>query len=531
MPLYLVNDDGLVLNGLQDQPKQPKPEKVLERFTRALDKGVEKKGDLRKGVGLKLKSLNWEVDLAVFCTGELTDQGKGRRPGVDRMQLGNSWNDHAMEFQWDPNGKERCLVLAGCLPSGSKDDHMLFVGWLSLHHIDHGQISIYVGVEALSEAQRFGFAQWKDDKGHVVCVFRPEFARYYVRNLALLHNWTTEQGEKGGNPAEDAGVDTGAASPAPEQESDRPRNRILYGAPGTGKSHRLEQEAAELVDDERRRLRVTFHGEYSYAQFVGSYRPAPVYRQVNTPLLGPDKVSSAGSHEPLIDYRFVPGPFLEMLVAAHHEPEHNHLLLIEELNRASVASVFGEAFQMLDRDAAGRGRFSVAFPPEAHGFLSANGLDPQAVRLPANLHIWATLNSADQGVQPLDAAFKRRWSFEYMPLEKNAEVMNGAKVGLPRNGDIQQVEWNTFRRVINRRLRELGVTEDRLLGPFFLARHELDDPDAFKNKVLMYLFDDVVRHEAPGVLFRRSTFGELVEDFDSRMEIFVGDLPLFDDAP
>src|SRR5690606_35724966 len=110
-------------------------------------------------------------------------------------------------------------------------------------------------------------------------------------------------------------------------------------------------------------------------------------------------------------------------------PDNNFVLVIEELNRANAPAVFGDVFQLLDRDEAGVGKFSVMLSTEAQDYLASHGL-PQSVRLPGNFYIWATMNSADQGVMPLDAAFKRRWTFEYVALNASEAVTADWKIHL-----------------------------------------------------------------------------------------------------
>jgi hypothetical protein len=119
---------------------------------------------------------------------------------------------------------------------------------------------------------------------------------------------------------------------------------------------------------------------------------------------------------------------------------------------------------------------------------------------------------------PLDAAFKRRWSFEYVGLEDAASAVDGHNLVLSFavGGTI---DWNKFRRLINAKLSELGIAEDRQLGPFFLRREELQDGNAFKNKLLMYLREDVVRHD-PEQLFREATFGKIAALYDAGSNVF-----------
>jgi len=171
-------------------------------------------------------------------------------------------------------------------------------------------------------------------------------------------------------------------------------NRIIYGAPGTGKSYLLKhQVSGDYV------FRVTFNPEYSYGDFVGSLRPS--------------------MKEDKIIYSINRGPFLKALIASVEakQKQKNVYLIIEELNRANVASVFGDIFQLLDRDERGKSEFGINLGDELEKELKKEEFFDQdedadgecLVKLPENLFIWATMNSADQGVFPLDTAFKRRW--------------------------------------------------------------------------------------------------------------------------
>ncbi len=298
-----------------------------------------------------------------------------------------------------------------------------------------------------------------------------------------------------------------------------PRNLIVYGAPGTGKSFYLEEKMKEIfIDSENgqtdRWLRVTFYPDYSYGDFVGTYKPTPVYR---SPRDGETLYDSSGKELsnrkiPMIDYRFVPGPFLKILLEAKSHPDNNYLLLIEEINRADAASVFGDCFQLLDRDDKGEGLYSVSFSEEATAYLKSKGVqEPRNVRLPSNFYIWASMNSADQGVMPIDSAFKRRWTFEHIPLDEYEKVTEGWTLDLAGHG---KVTWNSFRNAVNKALSKQGIPEDRLIGPFFMRDHELVDKKKTAEKILMYLREDVVRHD-PSVLFRKdlTSFSEIYRSF------------------
>lgn len=302
-----------------------------------------------------------------------------------------------------------------------------------------------------------------------------------------------------------------------------PRNRIIFGAPGTGKSFLASGNANYLLfskgqntltKDEAKHVissideekpgklsrarswcmeRVTFHPEYSYYDFVGSYKP--VMREVpvadvkdGNPGKGEDEQGEQAT-ERKIEYDFVPGPFARILVKALNDKEHPYLLLIEEINRARVAAVFGDIFQLLDRKENGESEYEIMPSLELARYLQNNpklkNEEIKPIRIPNNLYIWATMNSADQGVYPLDTAFKRRWSMEYIPY------------GSEDNEPIRDL-WNQIRTGINRLLLKKGhVNEDKLMGYYFLKKEERTGDklkDALQNKVLMYLFDDAAKH-------------------------------------
>lgn len=299
-----------------------------------------------------------------------------------------------------------------------------------------------------------------------------------------------------------------------------PRNKLIYGAPGTGKSFELRKQAREAGFSEENCLRVTFYPNLSYQQFVGTYKPTPVYRSVETTteLFDSDRITKLSeplNKEPLIDYSFVPGPFLTLLIKALKEPEVNYMLIIEEINRASVSSVFGDTFQLLDRNTEGESEYDIVFNRDIMGFMASQGLPLSKVKIPSNLFIWATMNSADQGVMPLDAAFKRRWAFEYLPLNSKEEAVADQSIIFQN----KKYSWNSFRNGLNLKLKQLGVPEDKLIGPFFFNQIESLDSNAIKNKLLLYLRDDVVRHN-PQSLFIQRTFSDIVNAYDAGGEIF-----------
>jgi len=310
-----------------------------------------------------------------------------------------------------------------------------------------------------------------------------------------------------------------------------PHNRIIFGAPGTGKSHLLELERSQHFDDAHYE-RVTFHPNYTYSQFVGAYKPVALK---NTE--GKDDIT----------YTFVPGPFARILAKAMQNSSENFLLVIEEINRANVAAVFGDVFQLLDRDESGKSEYPIDAGEDLKNYLEGQGvsLTDGKIAIPANMYIWATMNSADQGVMPLDAAFKRRWEFEYIEIDENESEVASYEIPNVRNSDgnpatFTFIKWNGFRKALNKQLKNLQgtiVNEDKLLGPFFISAHCLENAQEnpkdfvrlFKSKVLMYLYEDVCKMN-PRALFKgiadsgKLHYSDVCAAFDKMgVAIFGGD--------
>jgi hypothetical protein len=294
------------------------------------------------------------------------------------------------------------------------------------------------------------------------------------------------------------------------------QNRIVFGAPGTGKSFKINEDRKEYFANGNYE-RVTFHPNYSYAQFVGTYKPKPRLRK--------DK-DGKETNEEYISYEFVAGPFLRMWVKAKLNNNKNYLLIVEEINRANVAAVFGDIFQLLDRKEDGNSEYEIATSEELKNYLEVKGIlgdDLLMLNIPSNLFIWATMNSADQGVYPVDAAFKRRWNFEYIGINDGSEAVKNFYIDLKPFG---KVNWDQFRRDINQNLTnsELNINEDKLIGPFFLNSYELQSSDIdgiIKSKLLMYLFEDVLKHRK-GIFFKPeyNSFSKIIEAYDEGKNIF-----------
>ena len=275
-------------------------------------------------------------------------------------------------------------------------------------------------------------------------------------------------------------------------ESDLPRNVIYFGAPGTGKSFNLNKDKNEKFSSEIDYERVTFHPDYSYANFVGTYKPRP-------------KKDEDGNKTDDITYEYVPGPFMRSLVKALKNPDKPFLLIIEEINRANVAAVFGDVFQLLDRDEDKNyeSKYDIETSEDMRDYLKDElGQIYEKITIPPNMFIWATMNSADQGVFPMDTAFKRRWDFKYFDIDHDDDEIEHIKVKLNN----QEISWNDLRKAINNELLRYEINEDKLIGPFFAFNEYLKKENGefkeitedefkriFKNKIIMYLFEDAAR--------------------------------------
>lgn len=271
-------------------------------------------------------------------------------------------------------------------------------------------------------------------------------------------------------------------------------NIIYYGAPGTGKSYKIDQKT-----DENNSVRTVFHPETQYSDFVGCLKPS----------MGDDG----------IEYSFKHGPFIEALVRALNDPDHHYYLIIEEINRAPAAAVFGDLFQLLDRDDKGQSKYTIdvndkdlliLLNKELSAPLSGNKL-----YIPKNLSLYATMNSSDQAVMPLDTAFKRRWKFEYKPLDFSK--CPAGNFELNTDDGVKSISWSSFAQIVNSILSTDSIPEDRHLGPWFVSENEIGDPESARKtltgKILMYLWDDVLRHNERSILFHPDirTFGSLIK--------------------
>ena len=311
--------------------------------------------------------------------------------------------------------------------------------------------------------------------------------------------------------------------------------QIFYGAPGTGKSHRINEETkGESV------IRTTFHPDSDYSTFVGAYKPTMGLLPICDELGQPMKIGSTVLHKEQIIYEFVDQAFLQAYVnawkfyAENVETTKKQYLVIEEINRGNCAQIFGDLFQLLDRNDYG---FSV-YPINADkdmkkqlekAFKDVNignadsinqhykgrnvvkeVLDGDILLLPNNLYIWATMNTSDQSLFPIDSAFKRRWEWQYMPIGKGFDK-NGQEIKWAIEGATQKYDWWSFLEKINTQVGEATQSEDKKLGFFFCKATEgVISAEKFVGKVIFYLWNDVFKNNGfDGPIFQDTDGTEL----------------------
>lgn len=290
-------------------------------------------------------------------------------------------------------------------------------------------------------------------------------------------------------------------------------NKIFYGAPGTGKSHHIHN--VECVGAST--IVTVFHPDTQYSDFVGALKP---------------NMATDENSKPYVAYQFRPGPFTKALIKAKLHPHKHVCLVIEELNRAPAAAVFGELFQLLDRKDDGESTYKIdASDPDMLAYINqslsnAGVANINQLEIPANLSLLATMNSSDQAVMPLDTAFKRRWRFKFIDIDfSHADVPNH-DFNLPTQSGVFKISWPKLATIINDVLIEANVAEDRLLGPFFVKKDEIETAEAAKqtlsSKLFVYLWDDVLRHIGPKKIFAPEylTYGRLSSAFMKDKAIF-----------
>lgn len=345
------------------------------------------------------------------------------------------------------------------------------------------------------------------------------------------------------------------------------RQRIYYGAPGTGKSYKIKGILDSNNVSKDNVFRTTFHPDSDYSTFVGAYKPTmrklmdKIYTKEELiskltemknggVTYSPQKFGAkywrslkllnlvdkkdilqacgmsdnytvefdkgiavgeeylAGSEESHIIYSFVPQTFLNAYIRAY-QTDDNVYLIIEEINRGNCAQIFGDLFQLLDRDANGKSEYTIKADADLRTFLEEKlgegkpGIKDGELCLPPNLYIYATMNTSDQSLFPIDSAFKRRWDWEYEPIKyKNT----GWKIKIDEQS---KYSWVAFQKEVNRRIFDATHSEDKMLGDYFVnPANGVITADLLRNKILFYLWNDVCK-DGEGDIFRTSEIDEI----------------------
>ncbi|MBD5386952.1 DUF4268 domain-containing protein [bacterium] len=310
---------------------------------------------------------------------------------------------------------------------------------------------------------------------------------------------------------------------------DEPLQVIYYGAPGTGKSFTIDDKTDDINS-----VRTTFHPDSDYASFVGAYKPTMESVPINS-IYGESVQFATGKNghpgtEKKIVYKYVPQAFLKAYVAAWSNLNKPYFLIIEEINRGNCAQIFGDLFQLLDRNNAGSSSYAIHADEDISQFLSSdskgfaslsdeqkdairafvlhkdNGktqavgqdiLDGKLLLLPPNLYIWATMNTSDQSLFPIDSAFKRRWNWKYMPIEYNPlDKKTQQPIDWKFKIGGKLYSWGQFLSKINPEIYTLTESSDKQMGYFFAKPDNatgIISEDVFLNKVLFYLWTDVFK--------------------------------------
>ncbi len=347
-----------------------------------------------------------------------------------------------------------------------------------------------------------------------------------------------------------------------------PLQQIFYGAPGTGKSHKVNKEIQNTSN--ALVFRTTFHPDSDYSTFVGAYKPTmksadrlysadelidklseiktlghtyPCHKfaakywyslkglsaadikrivvacdfpesmtvEVGKGIAIGEEMAKHVQNDKIV-YSFVPQAFLKAYVAAWQNPEQPVFLVIEEINRGNCAQIFGDIFQLLDRKE-GVSEYPIKADQDIRDYLAkefagydleANILSGEELVLPANLHIWATMNTSDQSLFPIDSAFKRRWDWEYVPI-KYANGNWVIEIGECR------YSWVSFQKIVNKKVYEINHSEDKMLGDFFVQANDQDviSEKVLINKILFYLWNDVCK-DGEGDIFKKDEKTDII---------------------
>lgn len=388
-------------------------------------------------------------------------RNEARNPYEKKIQLGTVTNPK------DCSKKNTIIIGVYVYKANDSYKDAIFVGYPIDHNIRYETNPSIRGTfvnKILLKAKQEGFVY---DSEHNSVAFRSEFIYYYLSNFYSIHY------------GEEQVLSSDNNIPSNLKSSVSGANILYYGVPGSGKSYTVDKFCKDNLSDNQYMRRVVFHPDYTYYDFVGQILPTL-------------ELDEADNTEKL-RYMFTPGPFTKILKIAYENPTENCVLVIEELNRGNAPAIFGEIFQLLDREEDvtspifGRSKYGINNTDIANEVF---GNKNKLIYLPSNLSIIATMNTSDQNVFTLDTAFQRRWEMEYIP-----NVFEGAHADTKIVGS--NITWKAFAETVNdiisRNSFNMGSTEDKGLGAYFAIGKDLEDKKGFSEKVLKYLWDDAVK--------------------------------------
>lgn len=300
-----------------------------------------------------------------------------------------------------------------------------------------------------------------------------------------------------------------------DTSNDYSRNQLYYGIPGCGKSYQVDkylETELNISKDSDNKIRTTFFLDYSYNDFIGQLMP---------------QTGASG-----IEYHINPGPFTLALSLAYqnYDSKQPIALIVEEINRGNAPAIFGDIFQLLDRDDNGNSEYDIVNPIISQ-YLKEKGIaNPFGgkIKIPSNLWIFATMNSSDQNVFKLDTAFKRRWDMYRMT---NEDTKTAAKSLNNFTVPGTETSWVDFVNNVNDAILKNNLNEDRQLGYWFLMKNSIDNLDEdkqkerFANKVLEYLWNDVLKFHDKFIVFKNSisSFDDLINKYVNTQEMVFAD--------
>lgn len=300
-------------------------------------------------------------------------------------------------------------------------------------------------------------------------------------------------------------------------DSKQPLQQIFYGAPGTGKSNTIK---CEVEEKKRIHFRTTFHPDSDYSTFVGCYKPT-MKAVKKTVIIGQEEkdvkpLNAGEDSENKITYDFVPQAFTKAYCEAWNKYDGTAesepvFLIIEEINRGNCAQIFGDIFQLLDRETVGERTGFSTYPIDADEDLkkflmtgtkedgsrwltNEEGIKDGKLCLPPNLYIWATMNTSDQSLFPIDSAFKRRWDWTYIRISEGRDKDTKEPLHYSFEVNHTAYDWWSFLKIINERIGSITSSEDKKLGYFFCGSEKGNiSAQKFVSKVCFYLWNDVFK--------------------------------------